>query len=126
MIANHNLRYRANKLRTKFIPLINYFPEHCEEETKEEYDTEDEEVEYTEVVDENEQDYQVVIDMPIIIEEDTSEILGDMLLELTKIRKNAKRKLEAWIKVNRYGINGLVGKDRDELLLFIGNKYFNK
>ena len=60
------------------------------------------------------------------IEEDTSEILNEMLVELTKIRKNAKRKLEAWIGVHRYAINGLCGKDRDELLLFIGNKYFNK
>ncbi len=122
MITNHNLRYRANKLKTKFIPLINYFPEHCIEETKEETE-EEEEYEYEA---EDETEHQIIIEMPIIIEEDTSEILGDMLLELTKIRKNAKRKLEAWIKVNRYGINGLVGKDRDELLLFIGDKYFNK
>ena len=96
-----NLLYRTNKIRTKHIPQINF--DIFYEEEKEEVISEEE-----------------------IIEEIVITNLDVLMEELKKIRSNAKRKLEIWIRQNRELINDMSNDDKGELMNFIDCKYFNK
>lgn len=68
----------------------------------------------------------VIIDEPedIIRDHPQQEIINDLVGELDSIRKNAKRKLELWIKKNRTLINSLDLDVRGELMNYIEHRYY--
>lgn len=49
----------------------------------------------------------------------------DLLNTFTKLRKGAKRKLEVLIKKNKNTINTLSEGEKDDLMEFISNKFFD-
>ncbi len=116
-MPSYNLRYRRDKIIYRFIPQITF-------------DNLKKELEYR--PDEEEEDL-LIIDTDEETEEEEEELdsstmtLTDLKIELTKIRKNAKRKLEVWIKSNRMRINiELNGLDKTDLLQHIETKYYTK
>ena len=122
-MPSHNLRYRRNKITYRFIPQItfNRLKEELAGITEEEENKEiEEDILIIDTDDELETTEEIVLDSSTMT-------LTDLKLELTKIRKNAKRKLEVWIKSNRMRINmELNGLDKTDLLEHIEMKYYNK
>ena len=99
--------YRRHKVKSRFIKTIK-FNIAIEEEKG---NTTDEEVE--EVFELEEPNESLVL-------------VNKLYKEISRIRKNAKRKLEMWIKINREEINSLEDEYKTEFLLYIENKYFVK
>ena len=106
--------YRKNKVMTNFIKPITYPPvldsllDSSSEEEKE-------------IVEE-------IVEEDDINEElsDSKAMMNNLLLDLTKIRRNAKRKLERWVKDNKGYINDLQHEDKTEILHYIGERYYKK
>ena len=113
-MPSYNLRYRQNKVITRFIRPITYPPlldsllESSSEEEKDEVKEIEEEDDINEEL------------------SDSKAMLNNLLLDLTKIRRNAKRKLERWVKDNKGYINDLQHDDKTEILHYIGERYYKK
>lgn len=105
-----SIRYRQNKIRYGFTPQIRYdIEEHVKEVYEEEYESEPEDM--------------VIIDEEEKTEEDMLSLLVD---EVSKIRKNAKRKLEMWIRAKKVEVNSLDERDKSRLLDFIEERFYKK
>ena len=121
-MPSYNLRYRKNKIIYRFIPQITF--DRLKEEL--EYKPEEPEEDLLLIDTDEETLEEESIEDEVILDSSTM-TLTDLKMELTKIRKNAKRKLEVWIKANRMRINmELNGLDKTDLLQHIEIKYYNK
>tara|TARA_R110000868_G_scaffold137660_2_gene351217 strand:- start:929 stop:1249 length:321 start_codon:yes stop_codon:yes gene_type:complete len=101
-MPNYNIRYRKNKVQSRFIKTIKF---DIGFEEKEEYETEEE-------VEELEEPSEDMV------------LYNKLLKDISKIRKNSKRKLECWIRINKEDINGLEDELKTDLLLYIEEKYY--
>ena len=108
MPSKKSLQYRRMKIRTNFVPQITF----CDIKAKIEDIPRIEELEVKEDPTE------------LIPEEDP--LFVDLVEDLKGIRRNAKRKLEGWIRDNKNSINSLQKIDQNNLLCFIQNKYYNR
>ena len=118
-MPSYNLRWRKNKVHFNFIPQIKFnMLDDVEEEKIEELEEEEEE-ELVEIV-------EIVEEVEPLDFNGSAMMLDELIGELKKIRKNAKRKLEVWIKENRSHINGLEDDYKTELFNFIRVKYYKK
>jgi len=118
-----NLKYRKNKLIYRFIPQITF------NKLKEELADiiEEEEIKEDLLIVDTDDDLETTEEVEVEEIDSSTLTLNDLKMELLKIRKNAKRKLEVWIKSNRMRINiELNGLDKTELMNHIELKYFNK
>ena len=107
-MVNHNLMYRKHKVQSRFIKTIKF---NIELEEKEDLCETEEEEEIPEELEENNENMM---------------LLNSLYKEISKIRKNAKRKLESFIRIKREDINELEDVYRTEFLMFIEEKYYGK
>ena len=115
-MPSYNLRYRKYKVMTNFIKPIMYYPAILDDLLESSEEGKDE---FKEEIIEEEDDINEELN-------DSKAMLNNLLLDLTKIRRNAKRKLERWVKDNKGYINDLQQEDKTEILHFIGDKYYKK
>jgi len=110
-MSNRNLMYRLDKLRYRFLPQIQYnTPEESEEsEESEEYEEETDEKSETPPED------FISTQLRISIEH-----------ELLSIRKNATVQLSLYFKRNKDRINDLIDEDKDQLMIFVEERYYKK
>ena len=105
MPAPHKLKYSCNKVRNGWKPIIRFDiwdePEEVIEEIREDLVIRDEEEK---------------------IEEDA--MVRELVDALTKIRKNAKRKLEIFVKTRREDIYNLTDEDRETVMRVIKERFY--
>lgn len=111
-MTKRTLIYRKNKLLYKFIPEIDYYsstPLEIQPNIVEDIEIIDEDVK-EEPIEEKEEQY--------------SEEYRTLLMTFSKMRKNAKRKLEITIRREKDNINELNDDEKKLLLSFIDSKFF--